>query len=331
MAVLISLVMPCAYIVLRRAVIACLDSARSQTAAVTQSFQRNQQQEAKQSFIEALINNFDVPEDEDNPLKSIRLIWEHIGSRVQLKEGSFGQRTDSVNNVGNVGNGNNEERNQESGIWPTFSNYLQRAWYTLLQIFTGFPSPLAFILPVTFFLILFVGGVVLAIVGSDWSNDTVVFSASPSAGDWRMDEHSSGFLLGGRAATDQDRQYRIWSYKEACYDTAEANSQCEVFYSRQIPSSPTKNATCPFDGDVCLYGTQGAYKRSTGLLDSKILGINAPASIRFHFRKEIVCSPLRVDKGYVTSEADPEGDPEPDYPVPVFVQLWPPTSSGRRA
>lgn len=309
---IISLVLPCVYIISRRAVIAILDTLRSRSTTSAPTSQPDRQKEVDQSFYEMLMNYFHIPGDQDNPLKAIVLIWNHAGSRMKLT-------SDQPMTTASIGSDEPQDQESQNGqenlhtnIWPTFSLSIQRAWYTVGTILNSYLSPVAFILPVLFFLILFFGGVITAIMGSDWTTDPVISYGSPYAGDWKTQPNSPNFLLGEHAAIDQDRQYRIWSYKEACYDKPEADSQCEVFYNRTVTSYPEKNATCPFEGDVCLFGKEGAYKRSTGLLDSNVLGINAPAAKRFHFRKEAICSPLRVDGDYVLSEGDPEEGS--DYP-----------------
>jgi hypothetical protein len=72
-----------------------------------------------------------------------------------------------------------------------------------------------------------------------------------------------------------------------------------MFYSRQLPIQAFPNASCPFDGDACLFGNQSAFEVTTGLLDSNTLGVNAPVSKRFYFRKTMSCAPLKSDERYI--------------------------------
>jgi hypothetical protein len=154
---------------------------------------------------------------------------------------------------------------------------------------------------------LFFGGIVATVMFSDMSSKSVVITTSQKAGNWKLNPNSPSYLLGGRAAMDEDRQRRVWAYKNACYGSNPIDPTCHKFYSRKIPSQFEDNIPCPFDGGkICLRGSFGAYRRTTGVLDSSILGINAPASKRFHFRKTMECAPLRTDDPYVEAEGEPE-------------------------
>src|ERR1700759_5803605 len=123
------------------------------------------------------------------------------------------------------------------------------------------------------------------------ANGSVVSSSSDLAGSWIIDITSASFMLGDGSVINEDRQRRIWDYKQNCYTRELDDSRCKTFYTRSVSSTPAHNVACPFNGNVCHGGKSSAYQRTTGLQDSKLLGISAPASKRFYFTKTMVCSP----------------------------------------
>ena len=144
------------------------------------------------------------------------------------------------------------------------------------------------------------------IMFADMAGGSVISSSSSQAGLWKVHPYSPNFLLGDAYRISEDTQRRAWAYKNACYGENPASSICEGFYKPYIPSIHENHVSCPFYGDVCFYGKTGAYRRSTGLLDSNLLGINYKAPKRLYFSKTIECAPLRVDNGYVVPEGEPE-------------------------
>jgi hypothetical protein len=238
------------------------------------------------SSYSTMVTYFRVSGDEGNPVKAIRSIWDEAGGRIEL----------------------DEDDNLTPNMWPTIYNYsLKRAWRACGKIFQSFGLFLAFLTPFSFFLVLFVGGIAVTIAVADMAGGHVVLSHTSRAGSWKIDVNSPGFVGGDGSVINEDLQRRIWDYKDRCYGSSLANSDCDMFYKANIGSIANKDVPCPFYGDVCFYGEQqGGYERTTGLLDSNILGINAEASKRFHFSKTIVCAPLRVDENYVIPEGETE-------------------------
>jgi hypothetical protein len=67
-----------------------------------------------------------------------------------------------------------------------------------------------------------------------------------------------------------------------------------------------RNDTCPFTGDICHAGSSGAFSLDTGLVDISIIGINT--DLRYKFRRQITCSPLRMDRDkFVKYDVDSTG------------------------
>jgi hypothetical protein len=155
-------------------------------------------------------------------------------------------------------------------------------------------------------------GIYLSVISADIAGDSIVSAASHGAGQWELISDSADAILGGRAVIDQDRQARSWSYKHACYSLNGKDSDCNIFYSKRLPISSKSNATCPFDGDACLHGNASAFEVTTGLFDTNLLGVNAPAPKRFFCQRTMSCSPLKSDEPYVLSSYGPKNSSYPN-------------------
>jgi hypothetical protein len=266
LAVLLGLTVPCVYVLFRRLFLAILPATWA-TPSTDES--------------KTLFGYLEAPGDEDNPLKATRAVWQHAG------EGQIALPTNS-------------------GMLPAFVDFLSRTRRAFETMFYDVYNFLSLSFLVLFFLGLFIGGVFVQVFDSDMADGYVVSSVSGSqqAGNWKPELTSASYLHGESFAVNEDRQRRIWEYKDACYTGSRSDSRCEVFYNQIIPSTGEPNASCPFGAGACLYGKTGAYKRTTELIDSNILGINAASSKRVYFRKTMVCSPITTE-GFVTTEGPP--------------------------
>lgn len=90
------------------------------------------------------------------------------------------------------------------------------------------------------------------------------------------------------------------NYAQQCYTSSTTGVlSCGTFVQKQLPTSVITNASCPFNGSICRSNTSNLIL-DTGYLDShNDLGLNAPPSERFLFRRLISCAPL-VTEGYKT-------------------------------
>ncbi|KAF2674453.1 hypothetical protein BT63DRAFT_419745 [Microthyrium microscopicum] len=296
LAILLTLTLPCLYIWLRRMVLAIIHATLRETPP-------DGEEDREPGVRKTLAMYLSLPGDEENPLKSIKKIGEKAG-RPPSRHGPIALPDEDGHN----GELANEEPPPTSDIWPNFREDLNTTGRAFLSGVPGYRKKretLALWLSILFFMVLFVGGIYATVRYSDIADDSVVCTSSQKAGAWKSNPDSPDFLLGDRFVIDEDRQRRVWAYKDACYNGDQSDLSCETFYRTLIPSTSEVNISCPFDGDICLYGKFGAYRRTTGLLDSNILGINAPASKIFHFRKTMDCSPLRMDSPYITPGGPP--------------------------
>ena len=265
-AILVTLTTPCVFVLVRRTVISLCNTDDDAAA------------EENPSFVALLEQYLTAPRDDHGPLKSV------VEVLKRAAEGPVALDNDTAN------------------MWPSIRNSLWTAWHTAEEVFRSFLQLFAILIPIVFFVVLFVVGTYVGVVCADMVGGSVVISASINAGDWSTDRQSAAYMLGGLAAMNEDRQRRVWEYQHACYRGTGLDERCRRYYRRFIPSHAIANVSCPFDGEVCLYGKQGAYKRTTGLLDSNVLGINAAPSKRSYFRQTMVCSPLRTDGDRVVAK-----------------------------
>ena len=84
-------------------------------------------------------------------------------------------------------------------------------------------------------------------------------------------------------------------YAKRCYPADARSEECSYFYNQSLHFSVKHNDTCPFQGDLCLYGPSGAFTMTTGMIHPKTLGINT--RLKYRFERTTTCSPLRMDEG----------------------------------
>ena len=297
-AVLITLLIPCFFVLFREITLALLLSLRQlfywarrkiyhseTTEDEDTGFRRAQEQQHEEeednTIFAKVVDQLKVPDDEDNPLKAVKKVGANINNRIRLED----------------------DVDRPVGIWPAFLRYWEFVGNALKKLWNDPSLAFAVIIVIVFYLVLFAIGIYVAIISANLVDGTVVSSAAHLAGHWEMDSSSTDFLLGGASVIAENRQSRSWSYKESCYGPISDSSACDTFYSRQLPFHASSNQPCPFDGDACLLGAQSAYEVTTGLLDSNTLGVNAPAAKRFHFRRTMSCAPLKLEN-YVFPTGD---------------------------
>ena len=121
-------------------------------------------------------------------------------------------------------------------------------------------------------------------------------------------------------------------YARRCYTNVTSTpAGCSIYPSQKLPYRTATNAPCPFGGNRCWLGEEGAMRMTTEWLDShKHLGINAQPKHRIHFQRVTTCSVLKIDDlvnatssstgdvysyflGSRTETADASGPPSPTY------------------
>lgn len=87
------------------------------------------------------------------------------------------------------------------------------------------------------------------------------------------------------------------SYAQQCYSNATDLQQCDTFVQTRLPTTITRNSSCPFPEEMCRTKDKNIVF-DTGYLDShEDLGINTPVEDRVLFRRISACASLVTD-GY---------------------------------
>jgi hypothetical protein len=85
------------------------------------------------------------------------------------------------------------------------------------------------------------------------------------------------------------------NYAQNCYGDAIVSKYCTRFVRQSLPFSVDRNATCPFDKSMCLYGDQGNIRLEAYIYSNDHLGINAPPETNFGMKIIEHCAPLVLD------------------------------------
>jgi len=155
------------------------------------------------------------------------------------------------------------------------------------------------VLAITFLVLLvalFVGEQTLAILSVGILSGSKVLSDHPDCGFWVLNTSWIGPLqniFGSSKSLFRDRPWRATTHAEKCYHQERGIENCNQFFKRHISYTEKHNATCPFQGDVCLYGPSSAYSLDTNFTEAAVLGINIERP--YYFRRKTTCSPLVMD------------------------------------
>ena len=105
-----------------------------------------------------------------------------------------------------------------------------------------------------------------------------------------------------------DAEIESATYAQRCYHPRRDADGCDFFLQQSIPYT-TAETPCPFlDPSMCdLPGKKGAIYFSTGAVDSRILGLNAPRTLQF--RRNATCSPVVVNGTFCLRSTERESQP----------------------
>lgn len=125
--------------------------------------------------------------------------------------------------------------------------------------------------------------------------DSTAICKSPRCGIWVWGQDTvAANILWNRLSLKREKAAA--SHQERCYRDHQPVANCNSILGKAISYLAFSNTPCPFKGDVCLLGSNGAFTLDTGLLDSKFLGINSPYTL--YFRRQMTCAPLVVNSSY---------------------------------
>lgn len=144
---------------------------------------------------------------------------------------------------------------------------------------------------------IFIGEQVVAISVAGIISGSIGLSTSPKCGNFIYPKDDLQGIWNFQSSALAAAQQRATSYVDNCYGEATIPESCNIYYNATISYSEEHNASCPFLGEVCLYGQTSAYTLDTQFVDSNVLGINAPT--RYQFRRRTTCSPLVMNSSYI--------------------------------
>ena len=152
---------------------------------------------------------------------------------------------------------------------------------------------------------LIVSGVFLiaSIFTSKLATDSRALSQSPSCGLYWPDPKSPDINVVSRplefsAQTDS----ATWAHN--CYADAD-NDNCNLFVGKKIEYK-VSNWTCPFADHMCYGNGTNPVRFSTGAVDARSIGINAP--VTYQFNRTTVCTPLNMNTTYINLQSAHGGD-----------------------
>lgn len=152
--------------------------------------------------------------------------------------------------------------------------------------------------------LLFVLEQTLAILSVNIISGSAVLSIHPHCGYWTM--NVSAYQTNGRVGWDynflerkmaRSKEARALRHAEKCYGDSDGTENCNIFGAPVVDYNMTRNAPCPFSGDVCANGPSGALAMDTGYRDLSTIGWNSAGPVLF--RRKTVCAPVVTNSTYL--------------------------------
>ena len=133
-------------------------------------------------------------------------------------------------------------------------------------------------------------------------SDSVALSSSDHCGIWHFDDDNAGEDAAYLDDIQSRREEaRASQYVQECYGPGTEETQgCNFFYNQSIGYTMKSEQRCPFGiSELCHGGLFSAVSFDTGLIDTGVIGVNAPATHKF--RRRTTCSPLNMTEDYIKS------------------------------
>lgn len=123
-------------------------------------------------------------------------------------------------------------------------------------------------------------------------------TGSSQPGFWIQNFREDELAVTGAIDILYEKERLAAEYVEKCYSGAEDDFECSQYPTKHLISHVVADSKCPFHDDVCASGPQSALAMSSGLVDSKVLGINTPPASGFQFERNMTCAPIVNDDRY---------------------------------
>lgn len=145
---------------------------------------------------------------------------------------------------------------------------------------------------------IYVGILVCGIVTAKLATDSTALSSSPDCGVYiplsttDLDDTS---LISKPYESDAQLDSANWA--QNCYHADDGTDGCNFFLQRSINYTVKHNASCPFPDYMCYGGASSAVAFSTGAVNAREIGINAPKA--WEFERNTTCSPLNMNDTFI--------------------------------
>ena len=145
----------------------------------------------------------------------------------------------------------------------------------------------------------YIGILVCGIVTAGLATDSTALSTIPSCGVYMPSKNTTGPSTALQMSIPYETSAQIYSAKYAhdCYHTYNGADGCNFFIKRSINYTTTHNASCPFTDYMCHGGASSAVAFTTGPVNARSIGINAPKT--YEFKRDTTCSPLNMNESFI--------------------------------
>ncbi|KAI9146956.1 hypothetical protein HJFPF1_12985 [Paramyrothecium foliicola] len=198
------------------------------------------------------------------------------------------------------GAGKDALHNQRQAVLRNASSPVAAAW-TFFQLVNAWNKsrnarPLRRMLPMLIFSLLMAAALTVAsTLSSQITAGNEVLIKSPGCGfidELKFGENASLPNTLGIYQANQIEQAA--EYAQRCYGSSPTD--CNTFVRNSLPVTTISNASCPFEGGICIDDNSNLILDS-GLMDSLLdLGLNTPPDLRFQMQYKLQCAPLVTDK-----------------------------------
>ena len=154
------------------------------------------------------------------------------------------------------------------------------------------------LLKVSAYLGTFVGILICGILTAQLASDSSALSASPDCGIYLPSNTSDledTYQINKPYESDAQLDSANWAHN--CFHTEDGADGCNFFAQQSISYTVEHNASCPFPDYMCYGGSSSALAFSTGAVNAREIGVNAPRT--WEFERNTTCSPLNMNETFI--------------------------------
>lgn len=145
----------------------------------------------------------------------------------------------------------------------------------------------------------YLGFFTASVLTAKLATNSHALSQSPECGVYRAKDPMSPDVDAISRPLEFSAQTDSVRWARNCYGNASDDS-CALFVTQSIPYN-VSNWTCPFVEHICYGNGINPVRFSTGPIDGRSIGINAP--ITYEFNRTTICTPLNMNRTYINLES----------------------------